>query len=208
MLLTACIHALFSWSSWDVALFTAQGCRAFFKYFFFQNLFPLPIYDLNSTVNQGDFFKKIFFSTFCFCNLVAEASFNGSHILVFNLQPRRTQGSFIKDGDGIISWKAALGQAGQTELCSWLHLQEIAVDKIELNMCSSDSGSPGSSSYQADMCFDKPQLCPLSRSSRSCCLPPASSPSRAELPSPDTAPAPCLQLDPSGGLCQSRQNST
>lgn len=66
MLLTACIHALFSWSSWDVALFTAQGCRAFFKYFFFQNLFPLPIYDLNSTVNQGDFLKKIFFQRFAF----------------------------------------------------------------------------------------------------------------------------------------------
>lgn len=46
-----------------------------------------------------------------------------------------------------------------------LHPQEIAVDKIELNMCSSNSGSPGRSSHQADVCFDKPQLCPLSHSS-------------------------------------------
>lgn len=31
---------------------------------------------------------------------------------------------------------------------------EIAVDKIEQSMCSSDSGSPARSSHQADMCFD------------------------------------------------------
>lgn len=96
-------------------------------------------------------------------------------------------------------------KAGQTELCSSrdrLHLQEIAVDKTELNMCSSDSGSPGRSSYQADMCFDKPQLCPLSHSSGSCRLPPASSLSRAGPPA-QTQPQFCIcSWSPLGGCAR------